>query len=88
MAQRSRLSSLTVHCVHNLVQDYAQLAKFRESRHVVARRSVVFGGRSVGKRLPVLEFLILVQEFDGDVAVGFLQHCCTALIEGLNLVDD
>ena len=88
MAQWSRLPSLAVHCVHNLVQDYAQLAKFGECRHVVARRAIVFRRRSVSKRLPVFEFLILVQEFDGDMAVGFLQHRCSTLVEGLDLVDD
>jgi len=87
MAQRSRLSSLAVHCVHDLVQDDTQLAKFGECRHIVTRRPVVFGRRSVGERLPVFEFLVLVQELDGDMAVGFLQHRCPALVEGLDLVD-
>lgn len=36
----------------------------------------------------MFEFLILVQEFDGDMTVGFLQHRCSALVEGLDLVDD
>jgi hypothetical protein len=88
MAEWSRLSSLAVHRIHDLVQYDAQLAKFGERRHVVTRRAVVFGGRSVGKRLPVLEFLILVQELDGDMAVGFLQDCCSTLVKGLDLVDD
>jgi hypothetical protein len=88
VAQRSRLSSLAVHRVDNLVQDYAQLAKFGECRHVVTRRPVVLRRRSVGKRLPVFEFLVLVQEFDGDMTIGFLQDCCSALIERLDLVDD
>ena len=88
MAQRSRLSSLAVHRVHDLVENDAQLAKFGECRHVVARGTIVFRRRSVRKRLPVFEFFILVQEFDGDVAVGFLQHRCSTLVEGLDLVDD
>lgn len=48
----------------------------------------MFGGRSVGKRLPVLELLILVQELDGDMAVCLLQHSCSTLVKGLDLVDD
>jgi hypothetical protein len=88
VAQRSRLSPLAVHCVHDLVQDDTQLAKFGERRHVVTRRPIVLGRRSVGERLPVFEFLILVQELDGDMAVGFLQHCRSTLVEGLDLVDD
>lgn len=40
------------------------------------------------QRLPVFELLILVQEFDWDMAVGFLQHRRSTLVEGLDLVDD
>lgn len=38
------------------------------------------GWAGVSERLPVLEFLVLVEEFDGDVAIGFLQDCCSALV--------
>jgi len=48
----------------------------------------VFGGRSVGKGLPVFELFVLVEEFDGDMAVGFLQDSRPPLVEGLDLVDD
>jgi hypothetical protein len=36
----------------------------------------------------VLELLILVQELDGDMAVCLLQHSCSTLVKGLDLVDD
>lgn len=36
----------------------------------------------------MLELFVLVQKFDGDMAIGFLQHRCSTLVEGLDLVND
>jgi hypothetical protein len=71
-----------------LVQDDTQLAKLGECRDVIARRAIVVCGRCIGKRLPVLKLFVLVEEFDRDMTVCFLEYRCAALVEGLYLVDD
>ena len=36
----------------------------------------------------MLKLFVLVEEFDRNVAIFFLQDGCATLIEGLDLVDD
>jgi hypothetical protein len=36
----------------------------------------------------VLEFFVLVEEFDRNMTVCFLKYRCAALIQRLNFVDD
>lgn len=44
--------------------------------------------RGIGEGLPMLKLFVLVEEFDRNMAVFFLQDGCATLVQRLDLVDD